>query len=147
MLATMVTMAISLIVASEFLFSYIAQKQVFVNFFQIVLIHFARWVILLGLCFTAISLLYYFGPAKREKMKFITAGSSLATLLIVITSLGFNFFITHFGSYNKLYGSIGTLIIILIWLFINSMVLLVGFELNVSIRKAAKKKVNPLPPV
>lgn len=146
MLATMVTLAIALIVGSEFLFSYIKEKQILVSFFQLVLIHITRWVILLALCFTAISLLYYFGPAKKEKMRFITAGSSLATLLIVLTSVGFNFFITHFSRYNKLYGSIGTLIIILIWLFINSMVLLVGYELNVSIRKASTRKIKALPP-
>lgn len=144
-LAILVTLAISLIVATEFLFSYLSEKQIFVTLAQLILIHVMRWVILLGLCFIAISMLYYFGPAKKEKMRFITAGSSLATLLIVITSLAFNFFIVHFGSYNKVYGSIGTLIIILIWLFINSMVLLVGYELNVSIHKTGRKKITPLP--
>lgn len=145
MMAIMVTLAIALIIGSELLFAYIAKKEIFVNFFQLILIHIVRWAILLGLCFTAISLLYYFGPAQKEKMKFISAGSSLATLLIVLSSIGFNFFVTQFGSYNKIYGSIGTLIIILIWLFINSMVLLVGYELNVSIRKAGAKKITALP--
>jgi membrane protein len=145
MMAIMVTLAIALIIGSELLFSYIAEKEILVNFFQLFLIHIVRWSILLGLCFTAISLLYYFGPAQKEKMKFISAGSSLATLLIVLTSIGFNFFVTQFGSYNKVYGSIGTLIIILIWLFINSLVLLVGYELNVSIRKAGTRKITPLP--
>lgn len=146
-LATMVTIAIALIVTSELLFSYISKQEILVNFFQLVLLHIMRWVILIGLCFASISMLYYFGPAKKEKLKFISAGASLATLLVVLTSLGFNFFITNFGQYNKIYGSIGTLIIILIWLYFNCMVLLVGFELNVSIQKAKKSKITALPPL
>jgi membrane protein len=146
-LAIMATIAIALIVTSELLFSYISQREILVNFFQLILLHISRWVILIGLCFASISMLYYFGPAKKEKLKFISAGASLATLLVILTSLGFNFFITNFGQYNKIYGSIGTLIIILIWLYINCMVLLVGFELNVSIQKAKKSKIIALPPL
>jgi membrane protein len=88
--------------------------------------------------------LYFYGPSRSENKKFVSAGSSLATLLIVITSLGFNYFIVNFAQYNKVYGSIGTLIIILVWLFINSLVLLIGFELNVAIQKAGKGKSIPL---
>jgi len=142
-LASFVFMAIGLILTSEYIFYYLEEKQIFVNFMQLVLISIGKWVILLLLCFSAISLLYYFGPSKQEKLKFISAGSSLATLLIVISSLGFNYFVTNFGQYNKVYGSIGTLIVILIWLYINSFVLLIGYELNVSIKKA--KKITPLP--
>jgi membrane protein len=142
-LAFFVFLALGLIVTSELLFYYIQEKGILVSFMEVILISIGKWVILLTLCFSAISLLYYFGPSKHEKLKFISAGSSLATLLIVITSLGFNYFITNFSQYNKVYGSIGTLIIILIWIYINSMVLLVGYELNVSIRKA--RKITSLP--
>ena len=114
-----------------------------VNLAQIILLFIGKWTVLLLLCFSAISLLYYFGPSKHEKVKFISAGSSLATMLIVITTLGFNYFINNFGQYNKIYGSIGTLIVILIWLYINMLVILVGYELNVSIRKA--RKITSLP--
>ncbi len=142
-LALLVFLSIGLIVTTEFIFYYMEENQILVNFMQIVLLTVGKWIILLALCFSAISLLYYYGPSKHEKLKFISAGSSLATLLIVITSLGFNYFITNFGQYNKVYGSIGTLIVILIWLYINSFVLLVGYELNVSIRKA--RKITSLP--
>ncbi|MBL7924321.1 MAG: YihY/virulence factor BrkB family protein [Bacteroidia bacterium] len=142
-LACFVFLAIGLIAANEIIFYYLEEKQILVNFMQLLLLSIGKWIILLSLCFSAISLLYYFGPSKHEKLRFISAGSSLATLLIVLTTLGFNYFITNFGQYNKVYGSIGTLIVILIWIYINSFVLLVGYELNVSIRKA--RKITSLP--
>jgi len=60
----------------------------------------------------------------------------MATLLITLLTLGFSYYLGHFGRYNKLYGSIGTLLALLIWLNMSSFVLLLGFELNVSIRNA-----------
>lgn len=142
-LALLVFVALALILLSGLIYYYIAQKQILASFFDLLLLQAGKWVILLLLCFTAISLLYYYGPLRKEKLKFISAGSSLATFLIVVTSLGFNFFLNNFAQYNKLYGSIGTLIVILIWLYINSLVILIGYELNVSIRKA--RKTIPLP--
>ncbi|MFM1745999.1 MAG: hypothetical protein RLZZ630_1936 [Bacteroidota bacterium] len=142
-LAFLVTAAVGLLVISEITYSYLEKKGIMVNLMEVILLTAGKWIILLLLCFATISLLYYLGPSKKERMRFISAGSTLATMLLVITSLVFNYFITHFAQYNKVYGSIGTLIVILLWLYINSLVLLVGYELNVSIRKA--RKITPLP--
>jgi membrane protein len=107
-----------------------------------------KWVITLSLTFFSISFLYYYAPAKRKKYRFFSPGSILATGLLTLGTLGFNYYITNFSQYNALYGSIGTLIIFLMWLFINALILLIGFELNVSILQASKdvsvqlKKVN-----
>ncbi len=105
----------------------------------------SRWIILVGVYFMAVSLLYKFGPASTKKWKFINPGATLATLLAIITFSGFAFYINNFNAYNKLYGSIGTLIVIMIWLYLNSLILLVGFELNASIElsKQSVKIVNP----
>jgi len=92
-----------------------------------------NWITIVTLFFCVISSLYYFGPATAKKFKFVSAGSTLATILSIITSLGFAYYVNNFSSYNKLYGSIGTLIVIMIWLYLNSMILLIGFELNASI--------------
>lgn len=142
-LSSLVILSIGLLVVSEIAYSYLEAKGILVNLMQVVLITAGKWIILILLCFSAISLLYYLGPSNKERMRFVSAGSSLATLLLIITSLAFNYFITHFAQYNKVYGSIGTLIIILLWLYINSLVLLVGYELNVSIKKA--RRITPLP--
>jgi len=97
---------------------------------------FLKWIVVILLLFLAISFLYYLAPARRHDFRFITAGSTLATLLFIITSLGFSSYVNNFGPYNKIYGWIGTLMVILLWLYLNSIALLIGFELNVSIKDA-----------
>jgi membrane protein len=108
-------------------------------------IQLTRWTLLGILYFTTISILYRYGPAHSKKWKFFSAGSWLATILAFLTIWGFSFYINHFGSYNKVYGSIGTLIVIMIWLYLNSLILLVGFELNASVdlSKRSVKIIRP----
>ena len=107
-------------------------------------IKFGKFLVLLFLFFLGISSLYYFGSLKDQKFRFISAGSTLATLLSILLSGGFAFYVNNFASYNKVYGSIGTLIVIMLWLYFNSLVLLIGFELNASIdhAKTSKKLEN-----
>ena len=88
------------------------------------------------LVLVGISILYYYGPAKRREWRFLSPGSLLATLLFVITSLGFSYYVENFSQYNKLYGSIGTLMIILLWIYLNALVLMLGYELNISLAVA-----------
>ena len=104
-----------------------------------------KWIIVIGIFFVTVSLLYRYGPAHKQKWKFLSPGSVLATSLAILTSLGFTFYINNFSSYNKIYGSIGTLIVIMIWLYLNSLIILVGFELNASIElcKRSIKIVKP----
>ncbi len=99
-----------------------------------------KWILIVAMLFFAISTLYYLVPARKKDFRYISPGSIVATTLFIITSLAFSAYVNNFGQYNKLYGSIGTLIIILIWLYLNSVALLVGFELNVSIRAATCSK-------
>jgi membrane protein len=95
-----------------------------------------KWIIVILLMLLAISNLYYFAPAIKSDFRFISPGSIVATILFIITSLGFSAYVNHFGQYNKLYGWIGTFIVILVWLYLNSIALLIGFELNLSIKEA-----------
>ncbi len=102
----------------------------------IYIIIFLKWLLIVLLLFLAISCLYYFAPARRDEFRFFSPGSILATFLFILTSLGFSAYVNNFGQYNKLYGSIGTLMVILLWLYLNSIAILIGFELNVSIKAA-----------
>jgi membrane protein len=104
-----------------------------------------KWIVLIGIYFVTISLLYRYGPAHTKKWKMFSPGSWLATILAVLTFWGFGYYINNFGNYNKLYGSIGTLIVIMIWLYLNSLIILLGFELNASIElsKRSIKIVKP----
>ena len=105
---------------------------------------FLKWMVIILLVFLTISFLYYYAPARRSGFRFFSAGSTLATILFLMTSLGFSAYVNKFGQYNKLYGSIGTLMVILIWLYLNSIAILIGFELNVSIKAALDKDAEEI---
>lgn len=107
-----------------------------------VMVEASRIFLLLGTVLLAIALLYNFGPAQKRVWKFISPGSILATLLIVVSSLGFSYYVSNFGQYNKLYGSIGTLMVIMLWIYLNALALIIGFELNASIAILKKKRAQ-----
>ena len=96
----------------------------------------ARWVVLLGLVLFAISLLFYYGPMRSAPWRFISPGALLATVLVWLTSYLFGIYVTDFSRYNQFYGSIGTLMIIQLWIYVNAIGLIIGFELNASMARA-----------
>ena len=128
--------AIGLIIFGQMGMDYLREMGWIEDSLMHLTLNLARWVIILALIFFAISVLYFLGPAKQTKWRFFSAGSTLATFLVIVTSLGFTYFVENFGQYNKLYGSIGTLVIVMLWMLFNSMALLIGFELNASIEDA-----------
>jgi membrane protein len=75
-------------------------------------------------------------PAKKTKWRFISAGGTLATVLSIVGFAGMSYYLNNFSQYNKLYGSIGTLLAILFLMYVMSLILLIGFELNASIYQA-----------
>lgn len=83
----------------------------------------------------AISSIYYFAPAVHEKWHFLSVGSVFSSLACILVSFGFSYYVNNFGTYNKLYGSIGVLLVLMLWLFLMSLILLVGFEMNAAIDK------------
>lgn len=97
-----------------------------------------RWVIVILLFFYCISYIYKHAPAVHKKWRLINPGSILATVLMLGMTLLFSWWVSRFGTYNQLYGSIGTILILMALIFINSLVLLIGFELNVSITSLKK---------
>lgn len=106
-----------------------------------------RWLVIILLFFTCISYIYRHAPAVHKKWKLINPGSILATFLMLLLTLLFSWWVARFGNYNEIYGSISTVLILMIFIFINSLTLLIGFELNVSISSLKKiadeRKDNP----
>ena len=92
-----------------------------------------RILITFMLVFISIALIYRFAPAVRKKWKLASPGSLLATFLIIGFTILFSFWVNNIASYNKVYGSLGGILILMLLIYVNSMVLLIGFELNVSI--------------
>lgn len=107
-----------------------------------------RFAVIFIVFFIAIATVYYFGPTVHYDWKFFSLGAFLATLGTLGVSYGFSYYITNFGSYNKVYGSIGVLIALMIWVQLVTTVLLLGYEIDASLheakrdaaRRAARKK-------
>lgn len=93
-----------------------------------------------AMLYFGIALLYYMGPRKRSQFKFFSPGATLATVLILVISIFYELYITYYASYNDLYGSLGTIMILLFWIYLISYALLIGFELNASIHGAMYQK-------
>jgi membrane protein len=95
-----------------------------------------RYAILIGLILLSVSLVFKYGPASKAPWRLISPGAVLATFLVVLSSAVFGFYVSHFARYNQLYGSIGTLLIIQLWIYINAIGLIVGYELDASVAHA-----------
>ena len=115
---------------------YLEQESILDSAAKMFMLKAAQWILLIVIVYFAFASLYYYTPAVRTHYTFFSAGATLATILFILTTQGFNFYITHFSQYNALYGSIGVLIIVLLWIYLNSFILLIGFELNASIAEA-----------
>lgn len=89
-----------------------------------------KWTIVSMLLFTTITFLYNFGNPNYKRFKYITAGSTLSTFVIVLATMAFTYYTSNFGNYNELYGSLGSLIIFLMWIYLSARILLIGFELT-----------------
>ncbi len=139
-LAALLTTAVALLTGGQLLTTYFEKNNILQDNFLIFLLVTGKWIVIVLLFFFAYSFLYYMAPAKKTKWRFISAGGTLATALSIIALLGFSYYINNFSQYNKLYGSIGTLLIILFMLYLMSLILLVGFELNASIYQAHSEK-------
>lgn len=96
-------------------------------------IHNLRWVVIVMMFFFSVSFIYRYAPSVHKRWKLINPGSILATLLMILFTLGFSYWVSNFSNYNELYGSISTVLVLMLFIYFNSLVLLVGFELNVSI--------------
>jgi membrane protein len=92
-----------------------------------------KWIIVTSFLYLGVTIIYRYGSAMEERIKWINSGAILATGISIIASVIFAFFINNFGRYNEIYGSIGALIVLLLWIQINALIVLIGFELNASI--------------
>ncbi|MBD3636275.1 MAG: YihY/virulence factor BrkB family protein [Crocinitomicaceae bacterium] len=117
-----------------------AESNQFVNEYFNQINGITNFIFLAFLVYCGISLMYYFGPKERKGFRFFSPGATLAFILVVIISVIYELYITYYASYNELYGSLGTIIMLLIWIYMISFALLIGFELNASIHGAMQKK-------
>jgi membrane protein len=108
---------------------------------QIPLIILGRYVFLLLMILVTTSILFKFGTKHDKSRSFISIGSVFTTIFTIIISYFFGIWVLRFSQYNQLYGSIGTLLIVMFYIWINCMILLLGFELNLAVNKLKKKNL------
>jgi len=137
-LAILLTTAIGLITVGQLFINYLDARNLLGSDFTYYMLTFGKWVVIVALFFFAYSFLYYLAPAKKTRWRFISLGGTMSTILSLAILSGFNYYITRFGQYNKLYGSIGALLVVLLLLYLISLVLLFGFELNASLNAARR---------
>jgi membrane protein len=127
---------------SSVILYFIEDKGLINDNFTLLLLQAGQWAIILLTSLIAFSSIYFLAPAKKRIFPFFSAGSILASFLSVVSFKVFTIFINHFSNYNKFYGSLGTMIMIIVWINLTALMLLIGFELNASIHMANKNKLN-----
>jgi len=102
-----------------------------------------QWPVVVGLVTFAMAMIYYYAPDAEQEWIWITPGSILATLLWLLISLGFKFYVVHFTSYNATYGAIGGVIVLMLWFYVSALAVLIGAELNAEIEHASPYGKEP----
>ena len=94
-----------------------------------------RWVIILAGLLLAFSVIYYLAPNVEQKFKFITAGSVVGVVVLLVASLAFTWYTQSFGTYDAIYGSVGAVMVLMMWLYIAGLAILLGSEVNALIHR------------
>ncbi|WP_339866223.1 YihY/virulence factor BrkB family protein [uncultured Algoriphagus sp.] len=139
-LALTVITASLVMILGGMIISRLDEMQVFNSGFMIFLFSSLKFMILLFMFYIATAFIFRFAPAVHDKWKFFSIGAKLAGLLTTLGFYGFTFYLNNFASYNRLYGSIGTLIALMLWLLITSIIIIVCFEVNVSMDLVEENK-------
>jgi len=139
-LAILLLITVGSILYGEYLISELKANAYIENdFFWVSFLQYSIFIIML---YTTISTLYHFGVREGRETRFFSIGALVTTLLFLLTTYFFGLYINNFSNYNELYGSIGALLIMMFYIWINSNLLLLGFELNISLQRL-KDKSNP----
>lgn len=133
-LYVMVVVILSLLIGYKFLVQLLLSQNIMaesaLSFFAFSL---GRWIILVFLTLLTLSLVYYLAPVKKQRIGFLSIGSLVSTLLIFGLSWAFQVYLNNFNNYNLLYGSIGTLLVLMVWIYANCVVILSGYAVNIAI--------------
>lgn len=136
-LSILLSLILIITVATIVIFEVLIQKTKIQDVLSdsIPLIEMGRYAFLILMILITTSLLFKFGTKQETKRSFISIGAVFTTILIILSSYFFGIWVVKFSKYNELYGSIGTLLIVMFYIWINSMILLLGFELNATIHR------------
>ena len=137
----LLTFLIIVMVAAFFILASLTIRYVHTNYVNNPLlyyfvVHFIKWLLVYAAVYFLISIFYYLAPVKRGDYKFFSAGSSTCTILLVVLIWLLNIYFSNFDNYNLIYGSLGAIFAILLWINWSAAIFLICYDLNVSIAKA-----------
>lgn len=141
LLAFALIVGVIFLIVGQIMLNWVVEIGVVTEDLLVWIILILRFIVVFIIFYSATGAIYYWGPAIHDKWRFFSLGSILATALCLLVSFGFSFYVANFGTYNKVYGSIGALIALMIWQWLMSFILLLGFEFNASIDRAASSTV------
>ena len=139
MLAGVLFIAILLIIVGQFVLGWAKGEGLLNDQFSLFGLVALRFIVVFLVFQVAISFIYYLAPSIKEKWHFFNWGSVFASLACIAVSFAFAYYVSSFDTYNRLYGSIGSLIALMVWFYMLGLILLFGFELNASIDRASRK--------
>lgn len=123
---------------SNFIWRYIEESRTFDDISPVIyLLNFASATLFY---FTSLVMLYYYGTNIKQRFRTVFPGAIMATILFFVTLMGFRFYIKEFNKYDILYGSVGLVMIMMIFIYINVLLIMIGFELNAAINYAKNRK-------
>jgi membrane protein len=140
LLLVVLFLSVILLIVGDAVMNLVNDWHIFKDAWLITLLNITRYLVSFGSLMLTISLIYRFAPSHGRQHAFVNAGSIVASILILAATYGFSFYLSRFSSYNKLYGSIGTMIALMIWLYLLAFVIILGFEINASIIAATRIK-------
>jgi len=141
----LIFMVMALLGFGKLVLDVLYQQGVFTSQVTLFWLSTLRWVLIFIFLLLSISSLYFFGQPKdrkRNKYRFISPGSLLGTILFIVGGLLLKLYFENFSRYNIIYGSLGSIAILMVWLYYNAIILLIGYELNASIRQSKAEKTK-----
>ncbi len=133
LLTFVLLIAFTVFILGNFIVKTLAKRDLIQYDFTFYLTKSLTYLIIFSVFFFTISIIYYYAPAIHKRWKFFNAGSITASILTISVTNLFSYYLVNFASYHKVYGSIGSLIALMVWLYFVSLILIVGFEINASI--------------
>ncbi|MBR1798898.1 MAG: YihY/virulence factor BrkB family protein [Bacteroidales bacterium] len=142
-LFVVIALALALIIGHRYVLHLLIEQGIFFDTaISTLLFNVLRWLLLSFTTLVAVSLIYYLAPVKKQRVGFFSSGAILATGMFFLLVWGMGVYLNNFNRYNLLYGSIGTLLMLMLWTLFTCIVLLVGYELNISIYNGTLHKKN-----
>jgi membrane protein len=142
MLTFVLMISIVVLIVGRFAVDFLFDEGILNRDFNFYIFQIISYFVVFSVFFVTISVIYYIAPAIPKRWKFFNSGSITASILTIIITNLFSYYLSNFASYNRLYGAIGTLIALMVWFYLIALILILGFDINASIEESKEASNN-----